>query len=141
VPDRSNLNPPSVRLDSAHQVRVAIADDDPLARFAIEAMIDRAHGLVFVGGTDRVAGIVEIAVLERPDVIVLDWMMPGGGGPEAARRILGQRPDTRIVALTSSDNHEASLEMTRAGARWFLVKGCSPDRLARTIHQASRAPA
>jgi CheY-like chemotaxis protein len=118
-------------------VRVATADDDPVARVAIEAMINRADGLAFVGGAAGVEGIVELAVLKRPDVIVLDWMMPGGGGSEAARRIFKQSPDTRIVGLTSLDSCEASLEMARAGARGFLVKGCSADRLTSTIYRAA----
>jgi CheY-like chemotaxis protein/HPt (histidine-containing phosphotransfer) domain-containing protein len=121
-------------------VRVAIADDDPFARLAIEAMIAHADGLVFVGGAGGVEEAVHLAVVKRPDVIVLDWMMPGGGGAEAARRILCLIANTRIVALTSSDSIEALLKMTHAGAREFLVKGCSPERLAGTIHRAVAAP-
>jgi DNA-binding NarL/FixJ family response regulator len=67
---------------------------------------------------------------------VLDWVMPGGGGPAAAREILAVSPDTKIVALTASDSQEAEMDMLRAGARSFLVKGGSPEELLRTIHAA-----
>jgi CheY-like chemotaxis protein len=116
-------------------IRVAIADDDPFARLAVETMIERADGLAFMGSADGVDGIVDLAVAERPDVVVLDWMMPGGGGPEAARQILRRTPDMTIVALTSSDSHDAYFEMTRAGARGFVRKGAHPDKLVQTIRR------
>jgi DNA-binding NarL/FixJ family response regulator len=62
--------------------------------------------------------------------------MPGGGGPQAARQIQIQSPDTKIVALTSSDSPEAEMDMLRAGASSFLVKGCSPEELVRTVRAA-----
>ena len=117
-------------------VRVAIADDDPLARMAVEAIIEPAGSLEFVGAAAGVDQIVELVARKRPQVVLLDWMMPSGGGPEAARRILARNADTRIVGLTSSDSPQAWLEMMRAGARGFLIKGGSRAELARTIHQA-----
>jgi CheY-like chemotaxis protein len=122
-------------------VRVAVADDDPLARFAIEAMIEHADGLVLVGGAADVEQIVGLAIDEQPEVVVLDWMMPGGGGPEAARRILGSCPDTRIVSLSASKSRKVLLEMTRAGASGLVVKGGSAAELAQMIHQVVGRPA
>jgi CheY-like chemotaxis protein len=121
--------------------RIAIADDDALARFAIETLIGAADGLALVGSAEGVDEIVELAIAQRPDVVVLDWMMPGGGGPEAARRILSRSPDTRIVALTSSDSFDARLEMARAGARDFVVKGGAPEKLTETIRHGLGAAA
>jgi DNA-binding NarL/FixJ family response regulator len=103
---------------------------------AVQAIIEPLESLQLVGAAEGVDQIVELVARERPEVVVLDWMMPRGGGPEAARRILARNADTRIVGLTSSDSPEASLEMLRAGAICFLVKGGSGDELARTIHQA-----
>jgi DNA-binding NarL/FixJ family response regulator len=120
-------------------VRVAVADDDPVSRLAIEAMVEGADWLALVGGVGGVEEIIDLAAAERPEVIVLDWIMPSGGGPEAARQILLRSPDTRIVALTSSDSPEASLDMMRAGAKCFLVKGASADELSHTIRQALTA--
>jgi CheY-like chemotaxis protein len=119
-------------------VRVAIADDDPLARIAVEAMIEHAEGLAFVGSANGVDEIVDLTSVRRPDAVVLDWMMPAGGGPEAARRIRTSSPDTVIVGLTSSEGPEAYAEMISAGASACLVKGVSADKLATTIQQALR---
>jgi CheY-like chemotaxis protein len=118
-------------------VRVAIADDDPLARLAIEGMVRRADGLMFVGAAAGVHEIVEVALLTQAEAVVLDWMMPDGGGAEAARRILTRRPDTAIVALTASRSKEAAREMEDAGAFGVLAKGGSARELAQTIHRAT----
>jgi CheY-like chemotaxis protein len=62
-------------------VRVVIADDDPLARMAIEAMIKRGERLELVGSAADVPQIAQLAAATRPDVAVVDFIMPGGGGP------------------------------------------------------------
>jgi CheY-like chemotaxis protein len=117
-------------------VRVVIADDDPLARMAIEAMIKRGERLELVGSAADVPQIVELAAATRPDVAVVDFFMPGGGGPEAARQIQDRSPGTRIVGLTAADGPDAYLAMLRAGASGLLVKGGSADRLVEMIHRA-----
>jgi DNA-binding NarL/FixJ family response regulator len=122
-------------------VRVAVADDDPFARLAIEAMIKRSAGLVFVGAAGGVREIVEIASVRRAEAVVLDWMMPDGGGAEAARRILAQSPGVGIVAITASGSGAAAREMRRAGAFGVLAKGGSAHELALTIHQALESAA
>jgi DNA-binding NarL/FixJ family response regulator len=124
---------------TAPAVRVAIADDDPFARLAIEAMIQRGSGLVFVGAARGVREIVEVATVNRAEAVVLDWMMPDGGGAEAARRILALNPGVGIVAVTASDNRDAVREMRLAGAFGVLSKGGSAHELARTIHQSLQA--
>jgi CheY-like chemotaxis protein len=133
--------PRPAALALARPVRVAIADDDPLARWAIEAMIQRGAGLVFVGAASGVQEIVEVAAVNRAEAVVLDWMMPDGGGAEAARRIRAHNPGVGIVAVTASDSHDAAREMRCAGAFGVLAKGGSAHQLARTIHQAFEAAA
>lgn len=118
------------------RVRVAIADDDPLARMAIQAMVMRCCGLTLVGAASGVQEIVDVASAGRAEAIVLDWMMPDGGGAEAARRILRRNPAMRIVALTASHSDDAAHEMLRAGAFSVLHKGGSAQQLERTIHRA-----
>lgn len=113
-----------------------IADDDALARAMIAQMIGQAEELELVGAAEDAAGAIELAAEHKPEVAVLDWVMPGGGGPAAAREIQLQSPDTKIVALTASDSQEAELDMLRAGAQSFLVKGCTPAELVETIRTA-----
>ena len=119
-------------------VKVIIADDDPVARTLIESIVQSDDGLELVGAAEDAAGAVQLAERHQPDVAVLDWMMPGGGGSTAARQISQKSPSTQIVALTASDSEEASLDMLRSGAKSFVVKGGTPDELVRTIHGAVR---
>ncbi|MGH2857810.1 MAG: response regulator [Solirubrobacteraceae bacterium] len=122
---------------TAPTIRVAIADDDPLARTAIEAMVRGGERLELVGSAAGVQEIVALVARELPDVVVVDFLMPGGGGAEAARRIRTAWPRTRVVALTASDGPEAYLAMLRAGADGLLTKGEPPHRLVDLIHRAA----
>ena len=65
--------------------------------------------------------------------------MPKGGGARAARDITDRCPEVALVALTSSDTEEEAIDMLRAGARSFLVKGGSQEELVRTLHRAVAA--
>jgi DNA-binding NarL/FixJ family response regulator len=118
-------------------LKLIIADDDALARALIEAIVERDDELELVGSAEDAERAIELAGEHQPDVAVLDWVMPGGGGPAAARGIRGRSPDTKIVALTSPDEQHAAAETLRAGARTTLVKGCPPEELLRTIRDAA----
>jgi DNA-binding NarL/FixJ family response regulator len=118
-------------------LRLLIADDDALARALIEAIVERDRELELVGSAEDAGRAIELAIEHKPDVAVLDWVMPGGGGEVAAREILARSPGTKIVALTSADGQDARTETLRAGARISLVKGCPPEELLRTIRAAA----
>ena len=120
-------------------MRVALADDDPIARMVVGAMLSEVDWLDLVGCAAGVREIVGLADLTRPHIVVVDWMMPDGGGPEASRRILARHPDTLIVGLTSSDNAAALTEMSAAGALCLVAKGGSAEQLTRTIRRALNA--
>lgn len=117
---------------------VIVADDDTLARTLIEAMVGQDDSLELIGSAHDADGAAALARTHHPDVAVLDWVMPGGGGPAAARAIKKLSPETKIVALTSSDTLEAELDMLRAGAESFLLKGAAMRDLLGTIHGAVR---
>jgi DNA-binding NarL/FixJ family response regulator len=114
-------------------LKLLIADDDALARALIEAIVERDGELELVGSAEDAERAIELAGEHQPDVAVLDWVMPGGGGAVAAREILLRSPDTKIVALRSSDAPHAEIDCVRAS----LIKGCPPEELLRTIHAAA----
>ena len=64
--------------------------------------------------------------------------MPRGGGPRAATEILRHAPDTRIVGLSGDDSQQARLDMNRAGAVGYIVKGAAPAEIVRAIQSSAR---
>jgi DNA-binding NarL/FixJ family response regulator len=114
-----------------------IADDDALARALIEAIVERDSELELVGCSEDADGAIALAGEHQPDVAVLDWVMPGGGGAVATREILNLSPATKVVTLTAPGEPQAVADSRRAGALTSLVKGCPPEELLRTIRAAA----
>ena len=107
-------------------LRLIIADDDALARALIEAIVERDRELELVGSAEDAERAIELAKEHQPDVAVLDWVMPGGGGEAAAREILRRSPDTKILALTTPETRTVDV----AEVRGVLAKGSPPRRAA-----------
>jgi DNA-binding NarL/FixJ family response regulator len=112
---------------------VVLVDDHELFRAGVRAELE---GLVDVRAE---AGTVEEAALattrEKPDVVLLDVHMPGGGGVEVIRQVARERPSQRFLALSVSDAAEDVIAVIRAGARGYVTKSISPDELADAIRR------
>jgi DNA-binding NarL/FixJ family response regulator len=110
---------------------VVIVDDHELFRAGVRAELE---GLVDVCAA---AGTVEEAVAatlrEKPDVVLLDVHMPGGGGVEVIRQVETRRPAQRFLALSVSDAAEDVIAVIRAGARGYVTKSISGEELASAI--------
>ena len=119
-------------------IRLVIADDDPMMRLTLAALMQRESGFDLVGQAEDTPGAIELAAMRRPDVVVLDVDMPGGGGVTAAQGIRDACPTSRIVALSADDSMAAQLDMSRAGAVGYLVKGAEDAEIARVIRSAAR---
>lgn len=117
--------------------RVLIADDEPLLREALGALIASDPALQLVGEAADGAEAVRLAVQHQPQVVVLDVKMPGGGA-QAAAEIARLCPGAHIVALTAYSDRATALAMVRAGARSYLIKGASGEEILGAIHRAAR---
>jgi DNA-binding NarL/FixJ family response regulator len=110
---------------------VVIVDEHAIFRSGVRAELE---GLVDVRGD---AGSVEEAVrliaAERPDVVLLDVHMPGGGGVEVIRRVAESAPAQRFLALSVSDAAEDVIAVIRAGARGYVTKTISGEDLATAV--------
>jgi diguanylate cyclase (GGDEF)-like protein len=120
------------------RIRVLIADDDPMIRLTTSALIDRADGLELVGQAEDADEAIDLAARRRPDVVLLDFNMPGGGGVRAATLIREGNPDVKLVALSADDSQGAQYDMTRAGAVGFVHKGAGDDEILRVIRSSAR---
>jgi two-component system, NarL family, response regulator LiaR len=112
--------------------RVIVADDDPFARRLISGVLERA-GMIVVAEARDGHEAVKLGVLHRPDVIVMDVVMPGIDGVRATRRIIKAVPDQLVIMLTSAGEDELGLLALRAGAVGFLSKEFDIDALPRAL--------
>lgn len=119
------------------RVRVLIAEDEPLVRAALAQLIQEDSTLELVGVAQDAPQAIELASAFRPDVALLDVKMPGGGGAVAARGISVCAPQTRVLALSAYDDRACVLEMLRAGAIGYLVKGAGSD-IADSIRRSAQ---
>src|SRR3954447_9714986 len=116
-------------------LRTIVADDDPLVRRLIRDTLQRADVTVIAeASTGREA--VELALFYRPDVVVMDFMMPEMDGIEATRRIYANDPAIRVVLLTGAGDDALGLRGLRAGAAGYLSKEVELDSLPRALRGA-----
>lgn len=118
-------------------VRVVLADDQPVVREGLRAMLGLMDRIEVVG----VAASAEEALAQvtetRPDVLLTDLRMPGIGGVEGIRRLRASDVRTQAVALTTYDDDATILEALSAGAIGFLNKDADPETIATAIHAAA----
>jgi DNA-binding NarL/FixJ family response regulator len=117
---------------------VLIADDDKVFRELLTVVIEAEGSLELVGAAADAQEAIDLARRDPPDVAVLDLNMPGGFGTRAAREIRALAPATQILALTALDNDDARLEIQRAGATGFVVKGASPAEILEAIRAIAK---
>ena len=91
-----------------------------------------------VGAAADTAETVKLVNALVPDVAVIDWMMPGGGGGVAVRQILTENPKVRVLGITATLGEDASYDLLSAGAVGFLCKGWSREELVQSIRSALR---
>jgi signal transduction histidine kinase len=123
---------------AVERATVMIADDDEALREALGDLIDAEDSLDLVGTAADADEAIAMAIERQPDVALLDVKMPGGGGPRAAREIRAACPRTRVVALSAHEERTTVLEMLRAGADGYLVKGTTADEVLDAVNRASR---
>lgn len=114
-------------------VRVLIADDHPVFRDGLAALLATQPDVAVVATAADGAEALELAAEHRPDVVVMDLQMPAVNGIEATRRLLQTQPDVRVLVFTMGEEDGTVLSAMRAGARGYLVKGASQEEVARAI--------
>jgi DNA-binding NarL/FixJ family response regulator len=125
------VNAPRHRLSDV-ALRVIVADDDAFARRLIRGVLEDAGMIVIAEARDGHAA-VELGLHHRPDVIVMDVVMPGLDGILATRRLVEALPDQLVVMLTSAGEDALGLLALRAGAVGFLSKEFEIDALPRAL--------
>ena len=119
--------------------RVVVVDDHAMFRSGVKAEI--AQHVDVVGEAEDVDTAVEAVLRLRPDVVLLDGHLPGGGGGEVMRRVSGRAPDTRFLALSVSDAAEDVIGTIRSGARGYVTKTITGPELVAAINRVAEGDA
>jgi DNA-binding NarL/FixJ family response regulator len=122
-------------------IRVFLADDHELVRMALKTLLDGEPDLEVVGEAGDTDSAVDGVVQARPDVLLLDMRMPGGGGVEVCRRVKELLPDTAVLVITSFDDDEELFGVLDAGASGYIMKDTRPDRVAHAVRSVMEGQA
>jgi NarL family two-component system response regulator LiaR len=125
----------------AEAIRVLVADDHAVVRDGLRAFLDLQAGIEVAGEAADGQEAVEQAERLRPDVVLMDLVMPRLDGVEAMRELRARVPGARVVVLTSFLDDERLLPALRAGAAGYLLKNVEPRELARSIRLAAAGEA
>ena len=124
-------------MSSTNRIRVMLVDDHPIMRKGLRDVLEDSGAFDVVGQAADGAEAVRTAKESRPDVIVMDVMMPKKDGVEACRDILDLLPDAKVLMLTASTEEDAVTEAIAAGATGFLQKYSGSDELVDTLRQVA----
>jgi DNA-binding NarL/FixJ family response regulator len=126
---------------TAAPIRVVLADDQPLIRLGFRMVLSSASDIELVGEAETGGLAVDLTTSLRPDVVLMDVRMPGMDGIEATRRIVSERPQSRVLILTTFDLDEYAYAALNAGASGFLLKDAQPAELIAAIRTIARGDA
>ncbi|MGH8961991.1 MAG: response regulator [Jatrophihabitantaceae bacterium] len=122
-------------------IRVLLADDQPLLRLGFRMVLEAHEGMQIVGEAADGAEAVAAVAATDPHVVVMDVRMPNMDGIQATELITAQRPDVRVLILTTFDLDEYAFAGLRAGASGFLLKDVPPADLIAAIRTVASGDA
>jgi DNA-binding NarL/FixJ family response regulator len=122
-------------------IRVIVADDHPVVRDGLRALIEASPGIELVGEATNGDEAIELARTVRPDVVLMDLAMPGRHGIDATREIASTGWASAVLILTMFGDDESIFAARRAGARGYLLKDASHDDLRRAIESVGSGEA
>jgi len=120
------------------RVTILVADDHPVVRQGLRTFLATQEDLDVVGEAATCVEAAERAAELRPDVVLLDLVMPGGDGIEAARKIRDASPRSKVIVLTSYPDDATVLPALEAGAAGYLLKDVEPRELADGVRRVHR---
>jgi len=118
-------------------IRVLLVDDHAMVRRGMRDFLGLHGDIEIVGEAGDGAAAIEQALTLRPDIVVMDLMMPGVDGIEATARIKAEAPEVEVIALTSFIEEARVVAAIEAGASGFLLKDAEADELAAAIRSAA----
>jgi two-component system, NarL family, response regulator LiaR len=117
-------------------IKIIVVDNETMVRKAVKALLAEYENRSVIG--EAANGLHAISLIEemKPDIVLLDLLMPGMTGIEAIKRMLAVQPDQRIIVLTGCSQEDKLLEAIQAGAFGYVRKHAPPEELVKAIQQA-----
>jgi DNA-binding NarL/FixJ family response regulator len=122
-------------------IRILIADDHPLFRTGLRALLDSVPDTEVIGEAETGTEAVALARTLTPDVVVMDLNMPDLNGIEATRQIVRDTRDVHVLVMTMHEDDESVFAALRAGARGYQLKGAIQDETLRAIRAVANGEA
>jgi DNA-binding NarL/FixJ family response regulator len=122
-------------------LRVLIADDHPLFRHGLSALLSASPDFEIVSEATSGEEVISLAARLQPDVILMDIQMPGVNGIEATRRVLHTSPNIRILIITMFEDDSSVFTAMRAGARGYILKDAQKGDMLGAIRAVGRGEA
>ncbi|WP_461369031.1 response regulator [Candidatus Darwinibacter acetoxidans] len=117
-------------------IRVLLVDDHGMVREGLKIYLETEEDIKVAGEAADGAAAEALAATLKPDVILMDLVMPGIDGVEATKRCLAASPESKVIVLTSKPDDELVLPAIRAGALSYLLKDISAAELSAAIRSA-----
>jgi DNA-binding NarL/FixJ family response regulator len=117
------------------QIKVLLVDDHAILREGVHALLAREPDITVVGEAGDGQEAIEQVPRLRPDVVIMDIVMPRMNGLEATRVIKERHPDVRVLILSMYDDHEYVVQIIQAGASGYVLKRVVTEDLVRAIHE------
>jgi DNA-binding NarL/FixJ family response regulator len=118
---------------AAQSARILVVDDHGIVRDGLCAILERDRRFIVIGTATNGREAITAAMSLRPDVVVMDLVLPELSGADATARILQRLPDTRIVVLSACDSSEHVYHALRAGARAYVLKESAVAELVHAV--------
>lgn len=122
-------------------MRILIVDDHILFREDLASLIARQPDMSVAGECGSLRDAIDLARKLRPDLVLIDFSLPDGTGVDAARQILDEQPQARVIFLTAHDNDQRLFTAIRMGAKGYLMKNIPIPKLVAAIRGVERGEA
>ena len=123
-------------MNTSQPVRIVIVDDHETLRHTLRLYLQQFEHLQLVGEAGSGYEALQLCAQQKPDVVLMDILMPGMDGIDATRAIRQEHPDVRVIGMTGMEYERLERDALEAGAAAFLYKGMLDDRLVAAIYQA-----
>jgi DNA-binding NarL/FixJ family response regulator len=115
------------------EIRLLLVDDHEMVRAGLRTFLDLQDDMVVAGEAGTAEQALALVPSLRPDIVVMDLMLPGMSGIDAARRLAADHPQVKVVVLTSFAGQDSVLPAVRAGVAGYLLKDVGPAELANAL--------